>query len=160
MVFSIDQGGIEAEKLLSPYLLQKIVKFIEISQIMETESKNLQKYFENDPPSFFDELAVKDGEEQSRLHSKSFSLNIFFILLEEPLKVSAEVRDLWPHPDRNDRQAPTAPYVSVDMLVSGGKISKTRQKNKKISQLSGRPDYQVHNSPLPFRHIKAETSSH
>jgi hypothetical protein len=77
MGFSIDQGGIEAEKLLSPYLLQKIVKFIDISQTMESESKNLQKYFENDPPSFFDELAVKDGEEHSRLHSKSLFSKYF-----------------------------------------------------------------------------------
>lgn len=29
----------------------------------QDESKNLKKYFENDPPSFFDELAVRsDGE--------------------------------------------------------------------------------------------------
>lgn len=30
---------------------------------MAQESKNLQKYFEDDPPSLFDDLAVRDGEE-------------------------------------------------------------------------------------------------
>lgn len=28
----------------------------------QEENKNLQKYFENDPPSFFDDLAVRDGK--------------------------------------------------------------------------------------------------
>lgn len=33
----------------------------------QDESKNLKKYFENDPPSFFDELAVKEGKEHEHL---------------------------------------------------------------------------------------------
>lgn len=78
------------------------------------ESKNLQKYFENDPPSFFDDLAVKEGETQSIPWSK-FEDDKFS---EEPLKISAEVRDLWPHPDKGDnRHTPTVTHVTTEALV-------------------------------------------
>lgn len=46
----------------------------------QDESKNLKKYFENDPPSFFDELAVKEG--------KKFK--------EDPIKVEeGEIKNLF-----------------------------------------------------------------
>lgn len=44
----------------------------------QQESKNLQKYFEDEPASFFDELAPKEGETEELdpkilfLHSKFF----------------------------------------------------------------------------------------
>lgn len=79
----------------------------------QEESKNLQKYFENDPPSFFDDLAVKEGEAQSIPWSKS-EVDKFS---EEPQKISA-VRDLWPHPDKGDnRHTPTVTHVTTEALV-------------------------------------------
>lgn len=36
----------------------------------QEESKNLQKYFENDPPSFFDELAVKEGRKGRNIRER------------------------------------------------------------------------------------------
>lgn len=30
------------------------------------ESKDLKKYFENDPPSFFDDLAAKEGDIETK----------------------------------------------------------------------------------------------
>lgn len=46
----------------------------------QDESKNLKKYFENDPPSFFDDLAVKEGEargEDDVTHRLGTFWNIF-----------------------------------------------------------------------------------
>lgn len=50
----------------SIYIFFVLLKFPKIQtnyqQMAQDESKNLKKYFENDPPSFFDELAVKEGK--------------------------------------------------------------------------------------------------
>jgi hypothetical protein len=82
----------------------------------QEESKNLQKYFENDPPSFFDDLAVRDGNGSKQKAWKFVELNCHFFS-EELLKVSAEVKDLWPFPDKSERSTPTVPCVTAETLV-------------------------------------------
>lgn len=44
----------------------------------QDESKNLKRYFENDPPSFFDELAVKEGKADNE--RRNVSEKFVFIL--------------------------------------------------------------------------------
>lgn len=79
----------------------------------QDESKNLQKYFEDDPPSFFDDLASKEGE-----FSSSFvEFRAITAIISEVIKVSAEVRDLWPYPSKGDKFTPTVPLVTVEALV-------------------------------------------
>lgn len=71
----------------------------------QDETKNLQKYFENDPPSFFDDLTDKGNDLITKVQ-------------EESLKVSPEVRDLWPYPSKADKYTPTVPIVTTESLVS------------------------------------------
>lgn len=49
------------KKLAGPlFTFQVQVNFTDFCYLMaENESKNLQKYFEDDPPSFFDDLTAK-----------------------------------------------------------------------------------------------------
>lgn len=72
---------------------------------MSSDGKDLKKYFENDPPSFFDDLTSKK------------------IFQEDPQRVTTEVRDLWPYPG-NHRQSPTVPCVTIESLVSNNLITK------------------------------------
>lgn len=74
----------------------------------QDESKNLQKYFENEPPSFFDELVEKRSD-----LSQDFAVKVS----KETLKVSPEVRDLWPYPSKGDKYTPTVPIVTTESLV-------------------------------------------
>jgi hypothetical protein len=79
----------------------------------QDDGKNLQKYFEDDPPSFFDDLAVKGSwEERGRGEFDEFST-----FSDESIKVSSEVRDLWPYPDKSERFTPTVPCVTTESLV-------------------------------------------
>lgn len=83
----------------------------------QDESKNLKKYFENDPPSFFDELAVKEGKKFKEDPIKVEEGEIKNLFLDESLKILAEVRDLWPYPSKGDKYTPTVPFVTTESLV-------------------------------------------
>ena len=83
----------------------------------QEESKNLQKYFENDPPSFFDDLAPKEGKFSLKIAWKLKFENLNFSEESRSQKVSSEVRDLWPYPGKGDKYTPTVPLVTVESLV-------------------------------------------
>lgn len=84
----------------------------------QEDSKNLKKYFENDPPSFFDEL-VNNGEQRSCLKTWETD-NFWFVDPQKTIisKVSPEVRDLWRYPAKGNTYFPLVPRVSVELLVS------------------------------------------
>ncbi|CRK93971.1 CLUMA_CG007497, isoform A [Clunio marinus] len=94
----------------------------------QEDSKNLKRYFENDPPSFFDELTEKEVDEVS-------------------IKLSSEVKDLWPYPNR-DEAHPIVPRVIVESLndpivqaISNhfpSEIEKRKQANKESLTMDDR----------------------
>lgn len=80
------------------------------------ESKDLKKYFENDPPSFFDDLSVKEGKYKNS--EASISLEFIFLILQDLQRISSEVRDIWPQPEKVENLATTGPCVTTESLVT------------------------------------------
>jgi hypothetical protein len=86
---------------------------------MTEEAPKLQKYFEDDPPSLFDELDVNNTQQNGNFHKK---LEMEFTLKKKinsitDLNISNEVRDLWPFPKHPEMYPPTVPCVSIENLV-------------------------------------------